>query len=111
MILHAFFFIALDDQDIPVGQVRFDMHKEHEAEISVSIDRKKRGLGYGPLLISKAVEELFRTTSIRTIHAFIKQRNENSIRAFEKAHFERLGIETVKGNLAIHYVRRRNNER
>jgi len=97
--------LALDPQDRPVGQVRFDMSKDGEAEIGVSIDKSKRGLGYGSYLIDLAVEEIFRTTSARAVHAFIKPGNKSSLRAFEKAKFKRLGVETVRGNLALHYVR------
>jgi UDP-2,4-diacetamido-2,4,6-trideoxy-beta-L-altropyranose hydrolase len=101
----CFVFIAIDDHDIPIGEVRLDMHNSGEAEIHVTIDRRKRGLGYGSVLINLAVERIFLTTPIKTIHAFIKQNNERSIRTFEKAKFRRLGIQTVKGNLAVHYVR------
>lgn len=97
-------FIALDDQDNPVGQVRFDVDETGEAEIDVSIDKSKRGSGYGSLLIRRALEEIFRVRPIRTVHAFVKLNNERSVRAFEKANFTRLGIQTIRGNVAIHYV-------
>lgn len=97
--------VALDEQDIPVGQVRLDVKDDGKAEIDVSIDRGKRGLGYGSLLIDMAVEEAFRVTPIQAVHAFIKPHNEGSIRAFEKAKFKRLGTETMRGNAATHYVR------
>lgn len=102
---NCFFFIALDEEDKPVGQVRFDANHNDEAEIDVSIDRSKRGLGYGSLLVSMAVEEIFRVTSLRAVHAFVKPENTASIRVFEKSKFKKVGIETVGGNTAIHYVR------
>ncbi len=102
---NCYLFIALDDQDIPVGQVRFDVDEEDEAEIDVTIDKSRRGSGYGSLLISMAVEEAFRVTPIRTVHAFIKLNNDPSIRAFEKAGFRRLGLERGRGSGATHYVR------
>ena len=101
-------FIALDDQNTPIGQVRFDIDKREEADIDVSIDTSKRRSGRGALLISKAVEEVFRVAPVETIHAFIKPNNEGSIRAFEKARFRKLGMENVKGSVAIHYARSRN---
>lgn len=102
---NCFLFIGLDDRSTPIGQVRLDMTNDSEAEIGVSIEKSRRGSGYGSLLISKAVEEVFRTTRIRTVHAFIKPGNEGSTRAFEKAKFVRLRIETVKGSTAEHYLR------
>ena len=106
----CFLFIAVDYEDTPLGQVQFDVDKDGEAEISVSIDRDKRGLGYGALLISKAVKEVIRVTHIRVVHAFIKSNNEASMRAFERAGFKRLGVESVRGNVAVHYIRTRSDE-
>ncbi len=102
-------FIAIDHQDTPIGQVRFDAQNDEQVEIDVSIEQGKRRSGYGSLLIGMAVQTLFCHTSIKAIHAFIKPDNEASIRAFEKAQFQRLDLETVKGNLALHYLRMRGN--
>lgn len=107
---NCFLYIALDDQDTPVGQVRLDVNGENEAKIDVSIDRSKRGLGYGNHVINMAAEEIFSATAVRTIHAFIKLDNKSSMKAFEKAKFKKLGIETVKGIEALHYARTRGNE-
>jgi len=101
-------FVALDNDGASVGQIRFDITDEREAEIDVNIDRKRRGLGYGTLLIDKGVEEIFRTTSVRIVHAFIKPDNVSSIRAFEKAKFKKIGLKAVRGHTAIHYLRRKN---
>jgi len=51
------------------------------------------------------VEELFRTTQVSTVHAFIKPHNEASIRAFEKAGFRKIDMETVRGSIALHYTK------
>lgn len=101
----CYMWMALDPQDRPVGQVRLEMCKEREVKIGVSIDKSKRGLGYGSSLIDIAVEEIFRTTSARAVHAFIKPGNKSSLRAFEKAKFTKLGVESTRGDLAFHYVR------
>lgn len=98
-------FVALNDQGTPIGQIRFDITDEQEAEIDVSIAGDRRGSGYGTLLLNQGVEEIFRTTPIRIVHAFIKPDNVGSIRAFEKAKFERVGLETMKGHTAKHYLR------
>lgn len=98
-------FVALDDDGTPVGQMRCDITNKQEAEIDVSIDRNRRGSGYGTLLLDKGVEEIFRTTSVRIVHAFIKPDNGGSIRAFKKAKFKQVGLETVRGHTARHYLR------
>jgi len=41
----CFQFVALDDRNAPVGQVRFDI-KSDEAEIDVSIDKDRREQGW-----------------------------------------------------------------
>jgi RimJ/RimL family protein N-acetyltransferase len=107
---NCFIFVALDNEDTPLGQVRFDIVRDGEAEIDVSIDKDRRRLGYGALLLSKAVNEVFRLTSISIVHAFIKPNNEASMRAFERAGFKRLSIENVRGNVAVHYIRTRSDE-
>ena len=44
-------FIAVDDQEQPVGQVRFDLKDGESAEIGLSIDRERRGSRYGKLIL------------------------------------------------------------
>jgi len=107
---NCFIFVALDNEDTPLGQVRFDIVRDGEAEIDVSIDKDRRRLGYGALLLSKAVNEVFRLTSISIVHAFIKPNNEASMKAFERTGFKRLSIEKVRGNVAVHYIRTQSDE-
>ena len=100
---NCYILLGVNEQGTPVGEVRFDRRNETEAEIGVSVDRNKRGFGYGSLLIHMAVERVFKSTSIRIIHAFIKTNNEKSIKVFERAGFKTLNVEMVKGNSALHY--------
>lgn len=104
-------WIAVDDQDQPVGQVRFDIQGELEAEINVSIARNRRGLGLGSLLIELAVKELLRSKTVKVIRAFIKVENKSSIRVFQKAGFSESGMQTVRGNPAICYELIRKNSK
>lgn len=100
------FYIALDGQGRPIGQVRFEIDQSGlEAEISVSIERSKRGLGCGAGIIDLAVMEVFRTTAVEVVHAFVKPENAGSLKTFARADFMRLGMENVKGSLAIHCIR------
>ena len=101
---HSVIYIALDNKEKPVGQVRFDLTEEDEAEVDVSVDEKIRGCGYGSLLISMGVEKVCQVTSVRAVHAFVKPINEASIRAFDKAGFRKLGMKKVRGELALHYL-------
>lgn len=104
-------FIAMDDQDQPVGQVRFDMKEGETAEIDVSLDKSKRGLGYGKLILDLAAEGLFQTTTVKNVHSFIKNTNIRSIKAFEKAGYKRIGPLIMHGESSVHYVRERGDAR
>lgn len=107
---NCFFFIALDENGSPVGQVRLDRDDSGQAEIHLCLGKNKRGLGYGPIMVGKAVEEIFARTSVSSVHAFIKVQNQASLKVFEKAGFKRQGIEIVKGNQAVHYSIQKSNE-
>jgi UDP-2,4-diacetamido-2,4,6-trideoxy-beta-L-altropyranose hydrolase len=102
-------FIALNLQDMPIGQIRFDLDENESAEIDVSVDRDKRGLGYGKILIESAVASIFTITSVKTVHALIKSNNDSSINAFEKAGFQKFFEESISGNSTIRYILKRGN--
>jgi UDP-2,4-diacetamido-2,4,6-trideoxy-beta-L-altropyranose hydrolase len=97
------FFIGLDAQDVPVGQVRIDVVEGQQAQISLSLAPAQRGHGYGKLLIQLAVRQVLHKTSLQVIHAWIKPDNVPSVRTFEKAGFRFLGTETFNGHSALHY--------
>jgi len=95
-------FIAVDAEDEAVGQVRFDASGETEAEIDLSVAPAHRGRGAGSRLIALGTDRLFRETPVSTVHAFIKPDNTPSLRAFERAGFNRLGPAATRGQAAIH---------
>ncbi|MEQ9667160.1 UDP-2,4-diacetamido-2,4,6-trideoxy-beta-L-altropyranose hydrolase [Coleofasciculus sp. G2-EDA-02] len=101
---NCYIFIILDNQDEAIGQVRFQRQDRNQAEMSISLDKNKRCSGYGSRIIDIATKEIFTRTSLQVVYAFIKQTNEISIGAFEKASFKKNGTKTIKGNVAIHYV-------
>jgi len=101
------FLIAEDSTGIPVGQVRFDKVRKNEAVISVSVDRENRGKGYGSTIIQLASQKLFDLTEIHVIHAYMKQNNEASIRAFMKAGYQESGATIISGHQTVHLVLQR----
>ena len=88
-----------------VGQVRVDERPDGQGEIDVSVAREFRGQGLGGQLIDLAVRELFASTAMARIHAYILPQNVVSRRVFEAAEFQQAGEEQVKGHRALHYVR------
>jgi len=102
----CFFYIAEDSNHEPIGQVRYE-REGNEATISISLDRKFRGKGYGPSLLRFASQKLFEISDIQVIHAYIKEGNEASIGAFKKAGFVSVGTTRKSKNQAHHLVLRR----
>jgi len=87
------------------GQVRVDERPDGQGEIDVAVAREFRGKGLGGRLIDLAVREVFASTAMARIHAYILPQNAASLRAFETAEFRQVGEERVKGHRALHYVR------
>jgi UDP-2,4-diacetamido-2,4,6-trideoxy-beta-L-altropyranose hydrolase len=102
-----FFLVSLND-GLPLGQVRYDRDGD-EAVISISLAESFRGQGYGSAVLRLACRKVIATEGINLIHAYIKQNNESSRRAFIKAGFEETGLEVVAGQEAIHLVARKDN--
>ncbi|MBI4523173.1 MAG: GNAT family N-acetyltransferase [Deltaproteobacteria bacterium] len=94
------FYIATVGAETPIGQIRFDL-KGDQAVVSISVGREHRGKGYGSLLVRLSAGELFRTTAVTAIHAYVKRGNETSVRAFERAGYQNLGAITVEGEEAF----------
>jgi UDP-2,4-diacetamido-2,4,6-trideoxy-beta-L-altropyranose hydrolase len=100
--------IAEDEKGAPFGQIRFDFKSDGEAELNISLARESRGCGLGVRVIEAGVRELYAAVECLRVNAFVKPENAASARAFEQAHFVRVGTERVRGNDAVHYVYRRN---
>ena len=102
----CYFYIAEDKNDEPVGQVRYE-REGTEATISVSLDKKFRGKGYGTALLHLTSQRFFETADVEVIHAYIKEGNEASVGAFKKAGFVSVGTTTKSNHQAHHLVLRK----
>jgi UDP-2,4-diacetamido-2,4,6-trideoxy-beta-L-altropyranose hydrolase len=98
----CYLWLALNKKGKLIGQVRFDVCAGN-ATVSVGLGKVHRGKDWGALLIWSACRKLFREQSVDKIHAYIKLDNIASIRAFEKAGFEKSGNTTIKGCLALNF--------
>lgn len=96
-------FIILNPQGRQVGYVRFRV-KGSDAEVSVSLDAKERGNGYGPAAIRSGVDRLLSEGVARRVVAFVKSGNPVSAAAFERAGFVRTGVRDVSGVEALEMV-------
>ena len=80
------FFVGLDADAVPIGQVRFD-RQGNSATISVSVAPNERGRGYGARLIHLGALHM-EQRGITTIWAKIKPQNQQSISTFKLAGFK-----------------------
>jgi UDP-2,4-diacetamido-2,4,6-trideoxy-beta-L-altropyranose hydrolase len=85
---HCVFYVAVDANDTPQAQVRYDCD-DNEAVVSISVDQRTRGTGCGTMVLRQSADQLFAATSVTTIHAYIKTGNIASLRAFEKAGYHK----------------------
>ncbi|MGD8272827.1 MAG: GNAT family N-acetyltransferase [Desulfobacterales bacterium] len=90
----CFFYIAENKNQKPVGQVRFELEGDN-ATINIIIAKQYRGKGYGSFLIRMASNRFFGESDAAVIHAFVKENNEASLGAFQKAGYTNVGIMTV----------------
>jgi RimJ/RimL family protein N-acetyltransferase len=102
-INRPYFYIALNQDDRPVGQIRFDQI-QGETFISVMIDSHFRNWGYGAALIRLGCEKVFFSSDITAIHAYMKPDNEASRMAFVKAGFKELPKTVYQGHPAYHCI-------
>ncbi len=100
---HSELWLAIDAQDCPIGQVRFDPISTDVTQISLSVDRHYRKQGLGVDILKMAVQQIFQNPNILTISAWIKPENRASIRTFKMAQFSKIGTEYNNGHPALHY--------
>lgn len=100
---HCEFWLAIDTQDCPIGQVRFDPISTEMTQISLSVDLHYRNQGLGVEILKAAVQQIFRDSKILAISAWIKPENLVSIRTFEMVQFSKIGTEYNNGHPALHY--------
>lgn len=83
-----------------IGYVRFETVKQ-VARISVSIDRKERGKGYGPSAIKMASDRLLESGQVKRIVAYVKKDNPFALAAFQRAGFSITGTPRIMGIEAV----------
>ncbi len=101
--------IAANGDEIPAGQIRYELDGD-QAVVSISLDRQFRGKGYGSPLIWRSAQKFFENTAATTIHAYVKEGNEASVRAFQNAGYRKLERSTVRDQEAVHLVLSRSDD-
>ena len=101
------FWIALDRQDQPIGQVRFDPLSTETTQISLSLDRNYRHQGLGKAVLKAAIRKIFCETAFLSISAWIKLENIASISVFESVQFVKIETEYKEREMVLHYQLRK----
>ena len=93
--------LVVEQDGEPAGTVRFDTSGER-AEISVTIAPGRRGGGLGARAIREAAElELAARPRLREVVAEVQERNNRSLRAFERAGYRRLPEGQREGSVVL----------
>jgi UDP-2,4-diacetamido-2,4,6-trideoxy-beta-L-altropyranose hydrolase len=108
--VNSIFWIAIDAQDYPIGQVRFDPISTEVTQISLTVAPNSRHQGFGVEILKAAVQQIFCNSKILAISAWIKPENSASIRTFEMVQFIKIGTECKDGHPALHYQFRKSVE-
>lgn len=97
-------FVAEDEAGVPMGQIRFERRTDKQWDIGISLSHEFRGRGLASELIENGIRELTKQHGKCSIHAFVKPENRASLKSFERAQFETVGIEQVRGQAAVHLL-------
>ena len=76
-------------ENIPVGYIETSPISNGSVSLSIGIEKTFRGNGYGTLILSGLTDNLLYRDDINRVSAIISNKNEASIRLFEKCGFER----------------------
>jgi RimJ/RimL family protein N-acetyltransferase len=89
------------DEDVPVGQVRFDVSSA-VAEIAVTVAPEHRGRGYGKAMLAQALHRFREQTGDRVMpRASVLAQNAASLRLFKACGFEVIGSERRDGEQVV----------
>ena len=98
-------YVALHNSE-PVGQIRFEISDDVDAEVGVHTKPGLQGMGIGSQLIALGLVRLRESSAVATVHARIKPGNARSLRAFQRAGFVEADRQMVNGNECVHLVRK-----
>jgi len=96
-------YTAINREGRAIGMVRYQLEGSR-AILSINLGAAFRGRGNGRKILFLATEELFQRSDTSVIDAYVSVSNQRSIHLFEGGGFRNVGIETVYGQQAIHFV-------
>jgi RimJ/RimL family protein N-acetyltransferase len=91
-----FFYVFLNEFNIPIGQVRINKSGDNKAVIGLMVGAEFRGKGFAKEMIQKASEDFLTLNHTFTILAYIFKTNKSSLKSFTNAGYELLNEEIIK---------------
>lgn len=95
-------FLIFSNNNKKIGLVRFDLKGRYWV-VSINIAPSERGQGYSVRMLKKAGKYL-RERDNRPVHAYIKEQNTPSIKAFESVGYKREEKLKYKGSESYLYI-------
>ncbi len=99
----AMFYTATDRDGVPIGQIRYQLNGTR-AVLSITLDARFRGNGWGQKILAVGTERIFRDTGVEFIDAYVKPTNLVSLKLFAGAGFQQFPSEIIDGQEGIHFV-------
>ena len=96
---HSVKFYVLEYEDDLIGQLRLDFDEEYPV-VSISLNKKYRGLGLSKTLLNKGLELIE-----GKVIAYIKKENIRSISFFKSMGFKKCGEIIIKGCDALKFIK------
>jgi UDP-2,4-diacetamido-2,4,6-trideoxy-beta-L-altropyranose hydrolase len=100
---HAILYTATTKTDEPLGAARYQIEGKR-AVLSINLDARFRGRGWGYKLLAVAVQKVFDDSAVEFVDAYVKPANEASLKLFMGAGFVRLQRKIIDGQEGIHFV-------
>ena len=86
--MHKKNIFIIENDSLPIGQIRFDYDKEKRAQMSISLLKEFRGKGIATQSFKKAIKILKKEKKIRTFFAEVHKDNTFSQKFFENLNFK-----------------------
>ena len=100
-------FYIIEDNEQPVGQVRFRVDAAGTAVLSISIDSRNRGRGLAAEILAKGTAQVLRRQDVACVRAFTKEDNGAMAKILPQAGYKFERNCTIQGQSARAYVRHR----
>ncbi len=99
--------LVFQNQDkVNVGQIRIQKQNKTEALIGISISAEHRGKGLAKVMLRLTSEFFLENNIGYFIHAYIKEQNESSKHAFEKAGFVFQEMINYESCVSFHFIKK-----